>query len=169
MHDHANWRCLWEWYMRWHSGFLQMWMSSWFWNQASNDSSIQTMTSFIYLIHINLIKLTSWNNYIIKLFNRFVWILMNALLTHFYVAVGVVLILQVIIVDFKQTIAKITMFIALWLLSMLNRIFTLGSFVCECPLGLELTEDGKRCKVKRTKYMSIMQLIQNSNKTRHVF
>ena len=35
---------------------------------------------------------------------------MNALLTHFYVAVGVVLILQVIIVDFKQTISKMTLF-----------------------------------------------------------
>ena len=29
-----------------------------------------------------------------------------------------------------------------------------GSFVCECPLGLELTEDGKRCKVNKMKYIS---------------
>ena len=39
------------------------------------------------------------------------------------------------------------------------KLFTLGSFVCECPLGLELTEDGKRCKVNCDEFIRLTNLI----------
>ena len=93
--NYANRRSLWKWNMCWYTWFFQMWMPFRIWDQASHDSSIQ----FSFLLQKRENFCNKFNSYkidnFVKQFFRFVWISMNALRTHFYVAAGVVSILQV--------------------------------------------------------------------------